>query len=39
MKKIKKIVSVLLVLGIIGCFSGCGSNHDKGNLKDNLIDG
>lgn len=37
MKKIK-IVSVLLVLSIIGCFSGCGSNHDKGNLKDNLID-
>lgn len=33
MKKIKIIVSVLLVLSIIGCFSGCGSNHDKGNLS------
>ena len=39
MKKIKKIVSVLLVLSIVGCFSGCGSNHDKGNLKDDLLDG
>ena len=39
MKKIKAIISVLLVLSIVGCFSGCGSNHDKGSLKDNLIDG
>lgn len=21
------------------CFAGCSSNHDKGSLKDNLIDG
>lgn len=28
-----------MVLSIIGCISACGSNHDKGNLKDNLIDG
>ena len=39
MKKIKAIISVLLVLSIVGCFSGCGSDHDKGSLKDNLIDG
>ncbi len=39
MKKLKIIVSVLLILSIIGCFSGCDSNHDKGSLKDNLIDG
>ena len=39
MKKIKAIISVLLVLSIVGCLSACGSNHDKGSLKDNLIDG
>ncbi len=39
MKKFKIVLSVLLILSIIGCFSGCGSNHDKGSLKDNLIDG
>lgn len=39
MKKINIIVSSLLILGIVGCFSGCSSNHDKGSLKDNLIDG
>ena len=39
MKKIKAIISVLLVLSIVGCFSGCGSDHNKGSLKDNLIDG
>lgn len=39
MKKIKKNVSVLLAVSIIGCCSGCGSNHDNGSLKDNLING
>lgn len=36
MKKIKAIISVVLVLSIVGCLSACGSNHDKGSLKDNL---
>ncbi len=39
MKKAKTILSVLLVLSIIGVLSACSSNHDKGSLKDNLIDG
>lgn len=39
MKKIKTILFVLLILSIISCLSACSSNHDKGNLKDNLING
>ena len=39
MKKTKIIVSALLIVSILGCLSGCGSDYDKGNLKDNLIDG
>lgn len=39
MKKIKIVVSAFLIISILGCLSGCSSNHDKGSLKDNLIDG
>lgn len=34
MKKMKMVVSALLVLSIVGCLTGCGA----GNWKDNLID-
>lgn len=39
MKKIKIAISAFLIISILGCLSGCGSNHDRGSLKDNLIDG
>lgn len=39
MKKIKIVVSAFLIISILGCLSGCGSNRDKDSLKDNLIDG
>ncbi|MDE7434721.1 MAG: hypothetical protein K2N01_02695 [Lachnospiraceae bacterium] len=39
MKRAKAFISMLLVLCLTVSFAGCSSNHDKGNLKDNLIDG
>lgn len=39
MKKIKSLVALSLALCMVLCFAGCSSNHDEGNLKDNLIDG
>lgn len=38
MKKIKTILSVVLVLSVVGCLSTYGSNRGKGSRKDNLID-
>ena len=39
MKKIKSLVALSLALCMMLCFAGCSSNHDEGNLKDNLIGG
>lgn len=39
MKMAKIVLSFILVLSLAFCVAGCSSNHDKGNLKDNLIDG
>ena len=39
MKRAKVIISLILVLCLTFCVAGCSSNHDKGSLKDNLIDG
>ena len=39
MKSAKVIISLILILCLNFCVAGCGSNHDKGSLKDNLIDG
>lgn len=39
MKRTKAIISVILILCLTICYTGCDSNHDKGSLKDNLIDG
>lgn len=39
MKKTKIALSLMLVLCLTFCVAGCSSNHDKGSLKDNLIDG
>ena len=39
MKKIKSLVTVSLALCMVLCFAGCSSNHDDGNLKDNLVNG
>ena len=39
MKKLKSFVALSLALCMMLCFAGCSSNHDKGNLKNNLIDG
>lgn len=39
MKKIKSLVAVSLALCMVLCFAGCSSNHDEGNLKDNLVNG
>lgn len=39
MKKIRIMISVILILCLTVCLAGCHSNHDKNNLKDNLIDG
>ena len=39
MKSAKVIISLILILCFTFCVAGCGSNHDKGSLKDNLIDG
>ena len=39
MKSAKVIISLILILCLPFCVAGCGSNHDKGSLKDNLIDG
>lgn len=39
MKKIKSLVALSLMLCMMLCFAGCSSNHDEGNLKDNLING
>lgn len=39
MKKMKIALSLMLVLCLTFCVAGCSSNHDKGSLKDNLIDG
>lgn len=39
MRKIKIVISVILILCVSVCFAGCSSNHDKNSLKDNLIDG
>ncbi len=38
MKKTKKTLFLILAL-CLTFFTGCGSNHDDENLKDNLIDG
>lgn len=39
MKSAKVIISLILILCLTFCVAGCGSNHDKGSLKDNLING
>ncbi|MDD3340070.1 MAG: hypothetical protein PHS82_14580 [Lachnospiraceae bacterium] len=39
MKRTKIVLSLILVLCLTFCAVGCSSNHDKCNLKDNLIDG
>lgn len=39
MKKTKIILSLILVLCLTFCVVGCSSNHDRGNLKDSVIDG
>lgn len=39
MKRTKVFISLFLVLCLTVSFVGCSSNHDKGSLKDNLIDG
>ena len=39
MKKTKIIAVVFLALILTAGLAGCGSNHDKNSLKDNLIDG
>ena len=39
MKRAKVIISLILILCLTFCVAGCSSNHDKGSLKDNLIDG
>lgn len=39
MKRAKVFISLFLVLCFTVSFVGCSSNHDKGSLKDNLIDG
>ena len=39
MKKIKSLVALSLALCMVLCFAGCSSNHDEGNLKDNMVNG
>ncbi len=39
MKRAKVIISLIFILCLAFCAVGCGSDHDKGSLKDNLIDG
>lgn len=39
MKRAKVIISLILILCLTFCVAGCSSNHDRGSLKDNLIDG
>lgn len=39
MKRMKAIISLILLLCLTVCMTGCGPNFDKGNIKDNLIDG
>ena len=39
MKSTKAVLSLMLALCLTFSLAGCSSNHDKGSLKDNLIDG
>ena len=39
MKSTKTVLSFILAVCLIFSFAGCSSEHDKGSLKDNLIDG
>lgn len=39
MKKMKTALFLIFVLCLAFFVTGCGSNHDNENLKDNLIDG
>ena len=39
MKKTKIIAVIFLALIFTAGLTGCGSNHGKSSLKDNLIDG
>lgn len=39
MRRAKAIVSLILILCLTFCVTGCSSNQDKGSLKDNLIEG
>lgn len=39
MKKSKIVIAILLMFCLSLSITGCSSNHDKGNLKDNLVDG
>ena len=35
----KAVISLVFALCLTFCVVGCNSNHNKGNLKDNLING
>lgn len=39
MKRRKAALSLILIFCLTVCAAGCSSRHDKGSLKDNLIDG
>lgn len=39
MRKAKVIISIISILCLMICLTGCSSNRDKSDLKDNLIDG
>ena len=35
----KSLSLIHIALCMVLCFAGCSSNHDEGNLKDNLVNG
>lgn len=39
MKKVKVIISAVLIFCLMTTMAGCSSNHNSNSLKDNLLDG